>query len=284
MLVGALAFLACGGRAAAPPPAKPETPAKQEPTFDGTKGQLAMVMLAEARLPEADAVIRAYGDVAPGAALALDDEKEGTQMYLLGEHLVGVTLVDKPIPDGEADAAAQFSVGQAANRWSPPAHAAHLLVILFPSSNAVGRLEPLRDFTRFVAAATTASGAVGVYWGSGGATHEPGFFVEMVKAEEFPVLVWFGVTSGEESADRTGILSMGMKQLDLPDVLVSVRKAATDANAIAFVYDLLLYVIKFGKALPDGDTVGRADGESLPVHYVDSPIEPGTKVMRVELP
>ena len=96
-------------------------------------------------------------------------------------------------------------------------------MILFPSSNAVGRLEPLRDFTRFVAAATTASGAVGVYWGSGGATHEPGFFVAM-------------------------------------------------------------YVIKFGKALPDGDTVGRADGESLPVHYVDSPIEPGTKVMRVELP
>ena len=47
-------------------------------------------------------------------------------------------------------------------------------------------------------------------------------------------------------------------------------------------FDLLAYMVTRGKALPDGDTVGRAANERLPVRYVPSPVNPGEKVWRVE--
>ena len=38
-----------------------------------------------------------------------------------------------------------------------------------------------------------------------------------------------------------------------------------------------------GEAIPEGDTVGRSESGELPVHCVRSPVEPTTKVWRVEL-
>jgi hypothetical protein len=38
-----------------------------------------------------------------------------------------------------------------------------------------------------------------------------------------------------------------------------------------------------GKALLEGDTVGRTAEEKLPVRYVPSPVDPKQKVWRVEL-
>jgi len=50
-----------------------------------------------------------------------------------------------------------------------------------------------------------------------------------------------------------------------------------------FLFDFLSYSAEFGKPLPEGDTIGRTEDERLPIHYVQSPIDPKVKVWRVEL-
>jgi hypothetical protein len=73
-----------------------------------------------------------------------------------------------------------------------------------------------------------------------------------------------------------------MKQFELPDLLLMVPPAKTN-DAIPFMLDLLGMVVKSGKPLPEGDTVGRSATEKLAVHYVISPVDPKTKVWRVEM-
>jgi Domain of unknown function (DUF4261) len=77
-------------------------------------------------------------------------------------------------------------------------------------------------------------------------------------------------------------LSLGMKQLELPDLLLVVPSGKAD-EALPMLYDLLAYAVSRGRPLADGDRVGRTEAEKLPVHYVPSPVDPKVKVWRVEL-
>ena len=77
-------------------------------------------------------------------------------------------------------------------------------------------------------------------------------------------------------------MSLGMKQLELPDLLLVAPSGKAD-EALPMLYDLLAYVVSRGRPLADGDTVGRTAAEKLPVHYVPSPVDRKVKVWRVEL-
>jgi hypothetical protein len=97
------------------------------------------------------------------------------------------------------------------------------------------------------------------------------------------ILLWSGVSVARESDGRLSLLSLGMKQLNLPNLLLVSGKSSASI-ALQTMFDLLAYVAERGAAIPAGDTVGRTADEKLPVRYVQSPIEPAAKVWRVELP
>jgi hypothetical protein len=80
----------------------------------------------------------------------------------------------------------------------------------------------------------------------------------------------------------TELLSVGMKQLGLPDLLLEAPEA--DAQVLEFFYDLLAYVTRRGKKLPEDDKVGRTEKERLKVRYMKSPIDPSAEVWTVRLP
>ena len=130
-----------------------------------------------------------------------------------------------------------------------------------------------------------ASPSVGVYWGNAGATHSPEFFLEVASEQDVAprMMLWSGVSIAREKDGRLSLLSLGMEQLDLPDLLLVAGKAS-ERVALETMYDLLAYVAERGEALPEGDTVGRTGDERFPVHYVKSPIDPKKKVWRIELP
>jgi hypothetical protein len=135
-----------------------------------------------------------------------------------------------------------------------------------------------------LAAITQASHAVGVYWGSAGATHNAEFFTSTARRTGIMprITLWTGLSVVGEQDGRMSILSHGMKQLNLPDLLLVAPKSAGN-NALEVFFDLLAYVAERGEQLPEGDTVGRTADEKLPVHYVSSPVDPTKKVWRVEL-
>jgi hypothetical protein len=239
--------------------------------------RLAFVLGNSKRLPTRAAVDRALAAY-PGMAPAtwLDEGKKDALALEAGGVEVLVAFMPAPVPNGEADVATEHSISGVSKRWTLPEHSSHLVCMLRQGDS--GLAEMVR-FTRVVAAVARAANAVGVYWGEGHVTHHPELFIELA-ASELPLPLWVGVSLAG-TKQGVELLSIGMKQLGLPDLLLTAPQMTS--QALEFFYDLLAYVARRGEALPDGDTVGRSETEHYVVHYAPSPVEPGVKVWKVQL-
>lgn len=250
-----------------------------------------MVLLPEgAPALDPSAIIDAYrqlgGDGPALAELGPVDASSGADdpaaLHIrLGDDEVLAMPIAAPVPHGEADEAARFSVSVFSSEEPLPPHAAHLIVTM------LGQARPLdvdrkRRFTRLVAAIVQSTGAIGVYAGAAGATHPATFYVELARDTDLPLLLWTGVSLAGDEA-RLSLLSLGMAQFELPDLLLETPRAM-GTDALGFFFDLLEYVLTRGAAIPDGETVGRTPDERLPVTYVPSPIDASRQVFRVEVP
>jgi hypothetical protein len=249
---------------------------------------VAFVLLSDAKLPKGEKVERAfasYGDKAEKLRFHPSAPKkgggEGLEFETAGGGFAVVSLMPVPVPNKEADEAARYSVSALSGQWKLPPHKAHLVVASRGSGTSV---EALAAFTSIVAAVVEASPAVGVYLGAAGATHDPKFFREVARERDMSarLMLWNGVSIAHAEGGRVELLSLGMKQLALPDLLL-VAPAGKASEALPMFYDLLAYLVSRGAPLPEGDTVGRTAAEKLPVHYVRSPVDPQVKVWRVEL-
>jgi hypothetical protein len=213
-----------------------------------------------------------------GAVNWLGTERDGTAAFSVGGLKLLAALMPVPVPDGEADGATERSLSGIGGSWTLPEHRAHLVVAQQGATAA--SLEELTTFTRVVAAIVRATHASGVYWGAAGATHHPEFMVDIAHSE-LPLPIWVGV-SVAKADDLNELLSVGMKQLNLPELLLVTP--SVDAAVFEFFYDLLAYVARRGKKLPEGDSVGRTEKERIKVRYVTSPVDPEAEVWSVRLP
>ena len=251
---------------------------------------LAFVLLSEPPFPKGEDVVRAFPAFAPkGQRLRLRPSKDSPPSNAVLEFELGaggkafVAPMPVAVPKGEADAGVRFSVSAIGTGWKLPPHKTHLVVTL-QESESVSPVEAVSRFTSLLAAVAKASRAVGIYWGGAGATHDAKFFISTAESQGIVprITLWTGVSVAGEADGRLSLLSLGMKQLNLPDLLLVAPKSASDA-ALETFFDLLGYLAELGKPLPEGDTVGRSADERLPVRYVPSPIDGATKVWRVEL-
>lgn len=264
----------------------------QQPPEDSSGAvDLAFVLLSSAQPPTAEAIARSYREIDPdGEGLRVPVEENGDSA---GDEVVSLefdsgdtafaALMPVAVPGGEADEAARFSLSALGKGWVLPEHQAHLLVTV-PSSN-LSPVERLSRFTSLLAAVADASDCVGIYWGNAGATHDPEFFVSVAREGGVAprMVLWTGVSIAQESDGRHSLLSLGMQQLGLPDLLL-VESGSSGGAALEWFFDLLAYVASRGQPLPEGDTIGRTAEEKLPVHYVPSPIDSSKRVWRVEIP
>jgi hypothetical protein len=195
-----------------------------------------------------------------------------------------VTLMPVPVPNREADEAARYSISSQGTGWKLPGHKAHLTVTLHQIGK-VSAVEWLSRFTSFLAAVTEASRAVGVYWGNARVTHDPKFVLSAARDPDIAsrILLWTGISVAREPSGRLSLLSLGMDQLGLPDLLLTAPKAVGN-DALPAFFEFLALVAERGSPLPEGHTVGRKASERLPVRYVPSPIDASKKVWRVDLP
>jgi hypothetical protein len=253
---------------------------------------LAFVLLPKARLPKAEEIARAFDHFATTREQRLlpkgskADEKNDVEVLEFEIQPGGsafVALMPVPVPNREADDAAKFSLSAMGTGWKLPVHSAHAIVTLKDTKAVMA--DRLSLFTSLVAAVTEASNAVGVYWGEAGATHDPKFFLSMAEDRDVysRIMLWTGVSVAHEKDGRLSLLSIGMKQLNLPDLLLIAPKSTPSSAALTAFFDFLGYCVEFGKALPEGDTIGRTADERLLIHYVISPMDPKAKVWRVEL-
>lgn len=244
---------------------------------------LGFVLLERAAIPDTTAIIAAYEKLAPdGPTLGTPQTKDDIQTFTHGGAIASVALMPMPVPNGEADDHARFSVMALVTQWKLRPHAAHLMVMtLYPGTSA---LERTRTAHRLIAAVALAAGtnAVGVYVGNGGVTHEAAFYAETVADTPDAIVAWSGVSIAR-SGNRVSLLSMGMRQLGLPDVELTAETTPA-GEAMGTLFDILLYVARRGAPIPEGDTVGQSATQRIPVRYLPSPIDASVKVMRVDYP
>ncbi len=240
--------------------------------------RLCFVLLAHPAPLTAKALRQALPEFPELGALTWGGTKRGVTTFSLGTLELTCALLPAPVPDGEADGATDHSLSGLDGSWTLPEHRAHLVVVEpGPTRKSAAQLT---RFTRAVAAITRATDALGVYWGDAHATHHPEFVIDLAKGE-LPLPVWVGVSIATVKG-KTELLSLGMGQLGLPDLLL--QAASADGPTLGFFYELLAFVARRKKPLPDGDTVGRHEKERLRVTYVASPLHDGEQVWRVTLP
>ncbi len=249
---------------------------------------LAFVLLSKPVPPKGEDIVRAFSSFAPkGQSIRLTQpgkpsEKDFLSFEVSSGETAYVALMRAPVPNGEADDAARFSLSAIGTGWELPAHKAHLIVThQIPDSSSL--VASLSSFTSVLAAVVKASSAVGVYWGEAGCTHDSEFFLSTAKEPALfhRLALWTGVSVAREPDGRLSLLSLGMKQLNLPDLLL-VAPMSMGNDALDRMFALLSYIAERGKPIPEGNTVGGTADERLPVRYVPSPIDPGKKVWRVE--
>ena len=272
----ALASLPPGLAAAAPAPGK-------EPAVN-----LAFVLLARPIAPKGEDIERAFAAFAvKGQQLHFRPGKsrksaaaDPLEFELGAGGTAFVALTPEPVPHHEAEDAVRYSVSALEGRWKLPEHKAHLVVT---SRVGTQSAETLSSFTSLVAAVSRSSSAVGIYCGGAGATHDPKFFeaIALERDTKSRLVLWSGVAIAHAPDGRLSLLSLGMKQLDLPDLLLLIPEAKGD-EALGMAFDLLGYVVHSGKAVPEGATVGRTASEKMPVHYIRSPVDPKAQVWMVE--
>jgi hypothetical protein len=252
---------------------------------------LAFVLLSKPGLPGGEDVVRAFSLFKlEGQRLELRSFGTKTTGKEVLEFAVGqcgtgfVASMPVPVPNGEADEAVRFSISAMGTGWKLPPHAAHLVVTL-AGTDSSSRATALSCFTSFLAAVSKASRGIGVYWGNAGATHDPAFFISMAQERglQSRITLWTGVSTAREADGRLSLLSLGMQQLNLPDLLLVAPNSMSGNDALGTFFDLLAYVTDRGKPLPEGDTVGRTAEEQLPVRYVPSPVDANRQVWRVEI-
>lgn len=210
---------------------------------------------------------------------------------------VRVAAVPGPVPNGEADTSAFLSLSAVNGRWRLGPHRSHLALTLegpmqvkadglrarlSGTTREATRLERLSIFTRLVAAVTKAVGGVGVHWAAAPVTHAPDFFLQVAREAPLPLPLWVGVSLTPEPGGRTSVLSFGMQQLTLPDLLL-VGPSAELPDTIDFFFSALATVAERGRAPEEGETIPRSLLSRPKVSYATSPVEAGAQVWRLEV-
>jgi hypothetical protein len=259
-----------------------------EPSTD-----LAFVLLSEAQGPDAEAIATAFAEFCgDGTSLQVRKDEEGGEdnpdiamLELSTGEPAFVAMMPMAVPNGEADGAAQFSLGAIGSGWTLPPHHAHILVTIPSGLDGCPRTEQLHRFTSLIAAVAKTTPSVGVYWGNASATHSSDFFVDIAGESGIVprIMLWTGLSVAREPDGRPSLLSLGMENVGLPDLLLVLGEESAD-SAIETMFDFLAYVADRGEPIPDGDTIGRTMEEKLKVTYVRSPIDKKKTVWKIEVP
>jgi hypothetical protein len=94
--------------------------------------------------------------------------------------------------------------------------------------------------------------------------------------------LWCGVSVAADP-HRVQLLSLGMAQLGLPDLLLNAARI-DGGPALDTFFELLASLTHRGAPLEAGHNVGRTASERIQVRYQPSPIDPGVQVWCVDLP
>jgi hypothetical protein len=249
---------------------------------------VAFVLVRESVTPGAEELEAAYAAMWPQATPFLvetgdEDEDGATVISLIGpDGQAHVAPMAMPVPGGEAEDAARFSLAFLGQEPDVPSHGAHLIVAYFPADE-LSLVDELKAFTRLLATVLAVTEGDSLYWGNASATHPADFFLQIAAGDELPIALWSGVSLASTADGRHSFLSLGMSQLMLPDLLLTAPLEEANEGLQFFLQTLNETVVE-GEAPDDGSAAGRTPGERLLVRHEPNPLDATQTVFVIDLP
>ena len=195
-----------------------------------------------------------------------DEDKNPTTLVYSAEKcnestLLAVSLIERPIPEGEAEYHAQFNYMWRDAVAVTKTHQAHMIVTV------MGKSDPKESGILFAKALTTfcrSGNTIGVYYND--VVAEPRFLVDasaMIKQDQFPMLslIWFGLGRSEHgiSAYTCGLTKFGKDDMEIVD-------CPKDPGELRnFLLNITAYVIGEDVILHDGETIGFTNEQRLKI-------------------
>jgi hypothetical protein len=238
---------------------------------------IVSVLTTEPTVPSREALERTAREFLR-ESLSWREVNGGLGVSIAGTH-VTLRAVGGPVPNAEAETSAFLSLSSLQG-WRLGKHTAHLALALDGVRSA--SLEQLAVLTKFSAAVARACGALGVHWGGGPVTHSTEFFTEVARETEVPVPLWVGVSVTPEGGGRSALLSFGMAQRQLPELLLTAPNEEVP-DALDFFFSALATVAERGAAPEDGERIPRSLFSRPKVSYCASPVDAQRRVWRVDL-
>lgn len=195
------------------------------------------------------------------------------------DNLMAVSLMEAPIPDGEAEyfAASNYMWREAVE--TTKRHQAHLVV--FAINREGDAIASASAFSILVSSCLNQKSVLGIY--TSGTVFQPKFYQEVaavMKKGEMPIPVWvyLGLGKGENGNDgyTYGMDAFGKSEIEI------LNSSHTLEEIQSFLYYVVEYVIKENMIFRDGETISftseeklkitkseavHVDGESLKIWY-----------------
>lgn len=205
--------------------------------------------------------------------------KDGSMVFHFDDNLMAVSLIDAPVPDGEAEYFAETNYMWKEAVETTKKHQAHLVV--FTINHEGDSVAAAMAFTMLVSSCLNQKSVLGIY--TSGTVFQPQFYqelAEIMKDGEMPIPIWvyLGLASDENgnSGYTYGMDAFGKCEMEILNSSHSLQEIQS------FLYYVVEYVIKENMVFRDGETIGftadeklkitkseavRLDGESLKIWF-----------------
>jgi len=245
-----------------------------------------LVPLSEARLVDAETLLRAYASTFPGAGALkhVPDESDADTLSLRTATITfKIGLLPSPIPAAQLDAAVE-----AAWYWPEAARAlsrSRACAVISAQTEHADAIDSMFAITRVAAAFASVSSALGVLVPGAGLVHRVDDFVSeaaTASREQLPLYLWVRFQLAEQadgtiSLYTTGLAQFGLMELEFPHSPLEPQDMMDRAFNVAH------YVLERGPVLSHGHTMGTSANEMFHVTHGASERDGHPAVVRLAL-
>ena len=192
-------------------------------------------------------------------------EDDQTKVYAVSETgartMLAVALMPAPVPDKEAEYAAQYNFMWKDAVAVTQTHTAHIIVSVFGADDPK---EGGKLFVKTIASLCRDENTLGAYYNE--VVYEPKFMYavsDMIKQDMFPLLglVWFGIV---RSANGVSAYTCGLKNLGKDEIEV-IDSKEVPSELHNFMMCIAGYVVDQDVILHDGETIGFTNEQRLKI-------------------
>lgn len=188
--------------------------------------------------------------------------ENGNLVFEYENNLMAVSLMETPIPDGEAEYFAQANYMWKEAVETTKKHQAHLVV--FTISREGNPIEAACNFTVLVSSCLSQKSVLGIY--TTGTVFEPAFYqkgADAMKKGELPVPIWVYVGLGRNEKGNMGY-TYGMEAFGKSEMEILESEHSLE-QIQAFLFYVAEYVIKENMIFRDGETISFSSEQKLKI-------------------